>query len=74
MEEIGVDKTIVFRIVGINLDYRTGQQILIDGVEGKITSLRSIKALGGGEYEIIGRYKPNVNYVDQLLTQFGRNK
>lgn len=69
-----MDKTIVFRIEGVNLNYQVGQQIIIDGVEGKITSIRSIKVVSFNEYEIIGRYKPKVNYVDQLLTQFGRNR
>jgi len=69
-----MDKTIVFRIIGRNINYQVGQQIVIDDVEGKITSIRSIKRIGrDGEYELIGRYKPKVNYFDQLLTQFGRN-
>lgn len=69
-----MDKTIVFRIVGRNINYHVGKQIVIDGVEGKITSIRSIKRIGrDGEYELIGRYKPKSNYFDQLLSQFGRN-
>lgn len=68
-----MDKTIVFRIIGSNLEYRVGQMICIDGVEGKITSIRSIKALGGGDHELIGRYKPKVNEVDRLLNRFGRS-
>lgn len=70
-----MDKTIVFRIIGRNINYQVGQQIVIDGVEGKITSIRSIKRIGrDGEYELIGRYKPKSNYFDQILNQFGRNK
>ncbi|PEW95865.1 hypothetical protein CN446_14920 [Bacillus cereus] len=70
-----MDKTIIFRIVGRNINYQVGQQIIIDGVEGKVISIRSIKRIGrDGEYELIGRYKPKSNYVDQLLNQLGRNK
>lgn len=70
-----MDKTIVFRIVGRNINYHVGKQIVIDGVEGKITSIRSIKRIGrDGEYELIGRYKSKSNYFDQLLNQFGRDK
>lgn len=74
MEEITMEKTVVFRIVGRNINYQVGQQIIIDGVGGKVTSIRSIKRIGrDGEYELIGRYKPKSNYFDQLLTQFWRN-
>ncbi|PFK01369.1 hypothetical protein COI97_16010 [Bacillus cereus] len=51
-------ETVVFRIVGAWLDYHVGQTILFDDGEGKITSIRSVKCLSYGEYEIIGRYKP----------------
>ncbi|EJR05079.1 hypothetical protein II5_03069 [Bacillus cereus MSX-A1] len=53
-----MDKTIVFRIVTSFANYRTGQSVYIDGVEGRITSIRSVTMTSGRDIEIIGRFKP----------------
>ncbi len=53
-----MDKTIVFRILTSFPNFRTGQSIMIEGVEGRITSIRSVTITTSGSIEIIGRYKP----------------
>ncbi|OKA32634.1 hypothetical protein [Bacillus cereus] len=53
-----MDKTIVFRIVTSFANFRTGQSIMIDGTEGRITSIRSVTMTSARDIEIIGRFKP----------------
>ncbi|HDR7786438.1 hypothetical protein PDN54_08135 [Bacillus cereus group sp. Bc252] len=70
-------ETIPFMFIKPFGSIKKGDEILFDDGPGIVTSIQSVELLKDRDscaMKVIGRYKKKVNYVDQLLNQFGRNK